>query len=201
MNTNAMLRKVAILVGLGLLGISIFWSQDGFNFDLAGTSSDGQVALFIGWFMAFAVTAIQFVFSTSYNELNASLKLFGILAYVYSIYTNYWGIMHFQGWTEGDPSFSLGVGILSFVMDGVPEPLIAWGMYESLKGDFIGNFLKVIGSSPQRGGEQPRQVPPQQPQQYPQQNREARHAQLRQQGNVPDFLQNRGNSGNKGGVG
>ena len=142
------LRKLAVVVGLGLLIVSIFWSQDGFNFDLAGNAKYGNMAVVIGWFLALAVTVIQFVFSTSYKELNASLKFFGILAYIYSIYTNYWGILSFQGWVEGQPKMQIGAGLLAFVMDGVPEPLIAWGLYESLRGDFIGNLLRVLGSQP-----------------------------------------------------
>ena len=145
---NPLLRKLAVFVGIGLLAVSIFWSQDGFNFELAGTSKYSQLAMIIGWFLALSVTVVQFVFSTSYKELNASLKLFGILAYIYSIYTNYWGIMSFQGWVEGMPKLQIGVLILAFVMDGVPEPLIAWGLYESLSGDFIGNLMRILGQTP-----------------------------------------------------
>lgn len=171
------LRKLAVLVGIGLLAVSIFWSQDGFNFDLAGHSQYGNMATFIGWFLALSVTTIQFVFSTSYKELNASLKFFGILAYIYSIYTNYWGILNFQGWVEGQPPFQLGAGILAFVMDGVPEPLIAWGLYESLRGDFIGNLMKIFGTAPQKQQQNLTQY------QTPEQrytNREQRHAEMRQ---------------------
>lgn len=196
------LRKIAIVIGLGLLAVSMLWSQDGFNFEIAGASKYSDLATIIGWFLALAVTVIQFVFSTSYKDLNPSLKFFGILAYVYSIYTNYWGILSFQGWTEGQSATQIGPGILAFVMDGVPEPLIAWGLYESLHGDFIGNLMKVIGQSPQRpqqsqnfgnGGQQARQQEPPQESYAPrlqqtQQNREQRHAQMRQQPNVPPFL-------------
>jgi len=206
------LRKLAVIVGIGLLGVSIFWSQDGFNFDLSGTSGYGNLATFIGWFLALSVTVVQFVFSTSYKELNASLKFFGILAYIYSIYTNYWGILNFQGWVAGQPEFQFGGAMLAFVMDGVPEPLIAWGLYESLSGDFIGNLLKVFGQTPQRGQQQQSynqgsrenrtgQYPVTQTQSQPehvaqmlqqsQQTRSQRHDQMRQQGNVPPFLANK----------
>lgn len=204
MNTEPVLRKISVLVGLGLLIVSIMWSQDGFNFDLAGASQYGQIATIIGWFLALSVTVIQFVFSTSYKDLNASLKFFGILAYVYSIYTNYWGILHFQGWVDGEPAFNGGAAILAFVMDGVPEPLIAWGLYESLKGDFIGNLLRVLGSAPQSPHPQ-RQNPPQSPPQYPTPsgNREERHNMLRQamgensrQMDIPPFLQQNGGKKN-----
>lgn len=136
------LKKLAIAVGLALLGISMFWSQDGFNFDLAGDSGGGNVAVFVGWTLAVSVTVVQFVFSTNFNKLNASLIIFGILAYVYSIYTNAHGIMHFQG----ENANKFGAWILGLVMDGVPEPLIAWGLGESLTGDFVGNILKSLSS-------------------------------------------------------
>lgn len=136
---NNLLRKTAVVIGLFLLGVSIFWSQDGFNFNLAGDSGGSDVAVFVGWGLAISVSVVQFVFSTNYRELNASLITFGVLAYVYSIYTNYQGITHFQG----EAANSVGAWILGFVMDGVPEPLIAWGLRESLSGDFIGNLIKA----------------------------------------------------------
>jgi len=144
------LRRLAIFIGFGLLFVSIFWSQDGFNFNLAGVSGYGTMAMVVGWFMAISVTVIQFVFSTSYSELNASLKFFGILAYVYSIYTNYWGILAFQGISNGTTDIQWGAGLLALVMDGIPEPLIAWGLYESLTGDFIGNLIKTLTGEEER---------------------------------------------------
>jgi len=139
---NKALRALAVICGLGILGISIFWSQDGFNFDLAGTSGYGDMALFLGYFLAVCVSVIQFVFSTRYSELNATLKFFGILAYVYSIYTNYFGVVHFQGYTGEETRWSSLM--LALVLDGVAEPLIGWGLYESKTGDMIGNLIKTI---------------------------------------------------------
>lgn len=137
---NNILKKISFVVGFFLLGVSIMWSQDGFNFDIAGDSGYSDIAVFIGYGLAISVTVIQFVFSTNYKELNASLILFGILAYVYSIYTNYHGILHFQGESVN----KIGAFIMAFVMDGIPEPLIAWSLGESLTGDFIGNLGKTI---------------------------------------------------------
>lgn len=138
---NGKLRRMAIVVGLFLLGLSAMWSQDGFNFDLAGDSGGTNVAIIAGWGLAVSVTVVQFVFSTNYNKLNPSLITFGIIAYAYSIYTNKLGISHFQGGSANN----IGAWILAFVMDGVPEPLIAWGLGESLSGDFIGNILTMLG--------------------------------------------------------
>ena len=156
---NNLLRKIAIIIGVFLLGVSIFWSQDGFNFDLAGDSGGTDVAIFIGWGLALSVSVVQFVFSTNYRDLNASLITFGILAYVYSIYTNYQGIVHFQG----ESANKVGAIILGFVMDGVPEPLIAWGLRESLAGDFIGNVIKAaFGDSGKTNSNQPNHTRPMQ---------------------------------------
>lgn len=143
---NYAIRRIAFFVGVGLLIVSMYWSQDGFNFDVAGQSGYQTAAVVIGWFLAISVTCIEFVFSSNYRELNASLIFFGILAYAYSIYTNYEGILHFQG----DSPSKMGAFILGVVMDGVPEPLIAWSLHESLSGDFIGNLIKAVFSSPER---------------------------------------------------
>src|SRR5512139_2484693 len=143
---NNVLRKLAFFSGLGILAVSMFWSQDGFNFDVAGDSGYGNVALFIGWFLAVVVSVIQFVFSSNYKELNPSLVFFGILAYGYSIYTNYQGILHFQGASQS----VWGARVLAMVMDGVAEPLIAWGLYESRTGDFIGNLIKTVLGAPEK---------------------------------------------------
>lgn len=143
---NNALRRISFFVGVGLLALSMYWSQDGFNFNVAGQSGYETTALIIGWFLAISVTCIEFVFSSNYKELNASLIFFGILAYAYSIYTNYQGILHFQG----DAQSKIGAFVLGVVIDGVPEPLIAWSLYESLSGDFVGNLIKTFASSPDR---------------------------------------------------
>lgn len=153
-----LLKKLAIGIGAFLLAVSIYWSQDGFNFDLAGDAGGSSIAVAVGWGLAISVSVIQFVFSTNYRQLNASLITFGVLAYVYSIYTNFQGILHFQG---ADAN-KVGALILGFVMDGVPEPLIAWGLGESLSGDFIGNMIKAVF-----GDNTPKNSRPPQPQHRP----------------------------------
>ncbi len=147
---NNVLRKLAFFSGVGILIVSMYWSQDGFNFDVAGDSGYGTMAIFIGWFLAVVVSIVQFVFSSNFKDLNPSLILFGVLAYVYSIYTNYEGILHFQGAATS----IWGARVLAIVMDGVAEPLIAWGLYESLTGDFIGNFIKAVFGAPSKIQEQ-----------------------------------------------
>jgi hypothetical protein len=139
---TTVLKRISFVFGLGLLLISIHWSQDGFNFNVAGDSGGTSSAIYIGYFIAAASTVLQFVFSTNLKNLNASLIVFGLIAYGYSIYTNYQGIIHFQG-TEPNEIMAF---VLGLAMDGVPEPLMAWALGESLSGDFIGNLFKGFGA-------------------------------------------------------
>lgn len=149
MRMTNVLKRVSIFGGVFALLVSIFWSQDGFNFDIAGDSGYGSLALFVGYGLAVLVSIMQFVFSTSLNKLNPSLIIFGVLAYAYSIYTNFLGITHFQG----NSTNAFGAWIFAIFVDGAPELLIAWGMDESLTGDFLGNLWKAVAgeskSSPQ----------------------------------------------------
>jgi hypothetical protein len=142
MEMTTVLKRISFVFGLGLLLISIHWSQDGFNFNVAGDSGGTSSAIYIGYFIAAASTVLQFVFSTNLKNLNASLIVFGLIAYGYSIYTNYQGIIHFQG-TEPNEIMAF---VLGLAMDGVPEPLMAWALGESLSGDFIGNLFKGFGA-------------------------------------------------------
>lgn len=137
---NSGLKKIAFLIGLGILFVSIYWSQDGWNFDIAGEAGYTKAAIFIGWFLAVAVSVLQFVFSSNFKELNMSLIVLGGVAYTYSIYTNAHGIMHFQG-ANADTTWAWALG---FLLDASAEPLIAWSLGVGREGDFLGNIVKTI---------------------------------------------------------
>jgi hypothetical protein len=137
---NRVLRLLSLVGGVVVLLFSIYWSQDGFNFDVAGDAGYSTLAVLGGYSLAIVVTIIQFVFSTNFRELNPSLLLFGFLAYGYSIWTNASGITHWQGTNPN----SFGAWFLGFCVDGVPEPLIAWALGESLSGDFVGNVWNTM---------------------------------------------------------
>jgi len=147
---NRLLRRIAVFVGLVLLGISIYWSAVGFNFTIAGDAASdyADAAVFIAYALAISGTVMQFIFSTSLKELNATLIILGLATYVYSIFTNKAGITHFQG-SEAN---SLAAWGLAFFLDIAPEPLIAWGLYESLVGDFLGNLGKSLMGDDTKGG-------------------------------------------------
>jgi hypothetical protein len=86
--------------------------------------------------MAIAVTLIQFIFNTDFAKLSPTLRVVGIVSYVYSLYTNYIGMEHLFG-------FSGIIGIaISIFMDVTPEALIAWALEEETQGDLIGNIGK-----------------------------------------------------------
>jgi hypothetical protein len=137
---NAALKKIAFLTGLGILFVSVYWSQDGWNFNMAGDSGYTQEAIAIGWFLAIAVSVIQFVFSSNFRELNMSLIALGGVAYWYSIRTNKDGILHFQGNSPDE----LWAWVLGFLMDASAEPLIAWSLGVAREGDFLGNIVKSV---------------------------------------------------------
>ena len=131
---NRFLKIASIGLGFALLYISIGWSKDGFGFDF-GVGMDKQKIEMYGYILALSATVLQFMFSTVYKELNPTLLLLGLIAYVYSIGTNIAGITVMQG----NESPTLMSWILAIIMDVAPEPMIAWGLGDALAGDLLGN--------------------------------------------------------------
>lgn len=135
------LKRVSLAFGIALLVISMYFSYDGFDSSVSGGNPEYTLwAKIIGWIFAMSVSLLQFIFNSSYVKLNSTLKFFGILSYAYSSYTDYLGIvhtLHMVQWTAI---------VATAFMDGVPEPLIAWALGASQKGDLIGNLAKVVRS-------------------------------------------------------
>jgi hypothetical protein len=145
------LKRVAIATGFLTLAISIYFSYDGFDQSVNGTN-DGYTALavIIGLALAIVVSVVQFIFGTSYAELNWTLRIAGLAAYVYSIYTNYLGIKHILG---ADDFMAISSALF---MDVYPEPAIAWALGEALSGDLLGNIGKLaLGEKPKTDNRQP----------------------------------------------
>ena len=142
-NMNKVLKILATVLGIGLLAMSMGWSKDGFKFDFAEGVASDRAALY-GYVLAASATVLQFIFSTTYRELNLTLLGLGIVSYVYSIGTNLSGITAMQGRESAN---AMG-WILSVIMDVAPEPMIAWGLGQSLTGDVIGNIVKAFSDSP-----------------------------------------------------
>lgn len=150
-NMERTLKNVAKLIGFLLLAISVYLSYDGFDQGVTGGNTGySQLAKMIGLVLAIAISTIQFIMSSRYDQLNSTLKLTGLASYAYSIYTNYLGAKHLLGMDES------AAWVTAFAMDIVPEPMIAWSLGDATKGDFVGNLAKWVS------GHQPK---PQQPQQ------------------------------------
>lgn len=132
------LKRVALFTGFATLAISIYFSYDGFDQSVSGSNAGYTVlAIVIGLTLAVVVSVVQFIFGTSYAELNWTLRFAGLAAYVYSIYTNYLGIKHILG---ADDFMAISSALF---MDVYPEPAIAWALGEALTGDFLGNLGKI----------------------------------------------------------
>lgn len=131
------LKNIAKLLGLFLLAISIYLSYDGFDQGVTGGNTTySNLAKVIGLVIAVSVGVLQFVFSSRYEQLNTTLKGAGLVSYAYSIYTNYLGAKHLLGMDD------MTAIATAFFMDIVPEPMIAWGLGDSMKGDVLGNLGK-----------------------------------------------------------
>lgn len=138
---GTVLKRFSLVMGIALLFISMFFSYDGFDSSAGNGGNYETLAKIIGWCIAITVSVIQFVFSTDYKGLNWTLRLVGIVSYVYSIWSNKLGIAHTLLMPETNS------WVVSVFMDVVPEPLIAWSLGEALSGDVVGNIGKMFFGS------------------------------------------------------
>ena len=129
-----MKKTMALFTSLGLIILSVWFSQLGF-----GIESNGKY-VWVGWFLGLVVTVVELVFNTSIRKLNPTLIGAGVLAYGYGIYTNIEGLS--DVFTHS--AFAYVVGLLIEVL---AEPLFAWsvGVYDG--GDVIGNIGSLFGFS------------------------------------------------------
>ena len=82
-----MKKTMALFTSLGLIILSVWFSQLGF-----GIESNGKY-VWVGWFLGLVVTVVELVFNTSIRKLNPTLIGAGVLAYGYGIYTNIEGLV------------------------------------------------------------------------------------------------------------
>ena len=143
------LKRIALFTGFATLIISIYFSYDGFDQSVSGANEGySTLAIIIGLTLAIVVSVVQFIFGTAYAELNWTLRLAGLAAYVYSIYTNYLGIKHILG---ADDFMAISSALF---MDIYPEPAIAWALGEALTGDLAGNIGKIMFGEKQKQNNQ-----------------------------------------------
>ena len=140
-NSDSLLKlkkMLAFVTSIGLIGLSIYFSQLGFGIE----SSNKMV--WIGWFLGFTVTVIELTFNTNVQKLNSTLIATGVIAYVYGMWTNVVGLKSILG---DNVLFAIIVGVFVEIL---PEPLFAWsiGVYDG--GDVVGNIGHLFGGSQQR---------------------------------------------------
>lgn len=130
------IKKIVVgLSGVAMLLTSIQLSRVGVGFE-------GDAA-WIGLVIAVSLTCAEFMFDSNFDEMNWTILILGLGAYIYSIITNINGFYDYQNisgtiWTNPDTKSILG-GIF---MDVYPEIAIAWALNESKVGDLIGNAIK-----------------------------------------------------------
>ncbi len=135
---SKIIRKCSLIFGVALLIISIYLSYDGFDGSVNGNNYYEAVAVLIGIVFACTVTVVQFIFTNEYKQLNPTLIVVGLLSYAYSIVTNKMGAEHILG-MNGWMAWATAA-----MADVIAEPMISWGLGESLVGDLLGNLWKAI---------------------------------------------------------
>lgn len=178
------LKGITRILGFGLLFISVFFSYDGFDQSING-GNDGYsfLAIAIGFTLAVTCTVLEFIFNTDFSQLNWTLRLAGLIAYAYSIWTNFLGIQHILG------SDKITSWVVALFMDAVPEPMIAWSFGEGLTGDMVGNFIKTLfGEKPNSPNPKPFHVGEHHPQQTPRFPNASQKPE--QKAEIPPWMQN-----------
>jgi hypothetical protein len=141
-NYDKFRRAVAFVFGVAVLLTSLFFSKEGFSFKVENAD-----IWWVGWVIAGAVSAAQFMFNTERRELDWTIVLVGVTAYVYSIWSNIqgWeslrGVQDYMNWAGG------------IFMDVFPEKAIAWSLGAIKVGDFVGNVFSIL-KNPEKLDEQ-----------------------------------------------
>lgn len=145
-----MLKRLARIGGFLVLGISAYFSYDGFDQNVGGgNASYTTLAKIIGVVMCAVMSLFQFVLSSRYDQLNMTLKMVGFASYIYSVWTTYMGAVNIMGMSN---EMALAVALF---FDIAPEPAIAWSFGDSLKGDLFGNLTKMVLGTGKKSKSQP----------------------------------------------
>lgn len=138
-------KKVLFVVG-GLFAaiLGMWFSKNGFGVEVSGLGTMGEV---IGWGLGLLCLIVQIAFSSqlAYGSYNYVIFVCGILAYVYSGWSNWVGIQEIS--PSVSPWFALMLGEF---LDWIAEPLIVFGLVgvmETGEGDFLRNLLNRRATS------------------------------------------------------
>lgn len=125
---------IFVVGGLFAAVVGMYFSKTGFGFEIKGME-------WVGYGLGGLCFIVQIAFSSqlAYRSYNWVIFLCGILAYIYSGWSNYAGII---GLNPGaHPAFAF---LLGEFIDWVAEPLIVFGLIgvsDSAEGDFLRNLF------------------------------------------------------------
>lgn len=134
-NFTKLKRWLIGLSGVGIAYCSIILTKQ-------GVGITGDLA-WMGTIVALALFCAELMFNSNFEELNWTILLLGLGAYIYSIWTNVGGLYFYRGisgnlFSNFDVT-NFGGGMF---MDIYPELAIAWALRESKIGDLFGNLIK-----------------------------------------------------------
>ena len=128
------------LVGISGIGVAIC----SLILTKQGVGLVGELA-WMGTIIALALFCAELLFNSSFDELNWTIILLGLGAYIYSVWTNIEGFYFYRA-IEGNLFSNFDVSNLGggLFMDIYPELAIAWALKESKIGDLLGNIVKTL---------------------------------------------------------
>jgi hypothetical protein len=177
-------RILAIIVAFVLWALSMKFSVAGFG---DGVNKND---VWIGWVLAFVITAIELIWNGMKDKTNLTLWVAGMFSYAYGIYTNVVGILYWQGYTFDNAWANLALWIfpltIGIFLEIVAEPLFVWGVTGNHDGgDFLGNLFgnKLIPSPNKTQQYRPQPKPVQVKTNQQKQKYDAKH---KPQHNIPD---------------
>jgi hypothetical protein len=133
---NTWVRRVVRVFAVGAWVLSIYFSADGFGFQVPGF-------FLVGVFLGGLVTILEIVLNKGVKSM--TLRLGGLLAYVFGWYTNFIGLSLAMGQPDfaADPKQMVIPVILGLFLEIIPEPLFLWS-------DLIARLMEMTHKN-QRG--------------------------------------------------
>lgn len=133
---NTIKRILAVLMAIFFWGLSIIFSQKGFGISLPTWA-------WAGWVLAMGVTILELILNSG-TRMNPTIYIAGIIAYMYGIGTNVYGIVMARTGMDGimvwDWVLAVIVGLL---LEVVPEPVFLYGIGIDV-GDLITTLLSGV---------------------------------------------------------
>ena len=135
---KALLKISGMIIAVSLFFMSVMFSIAGFNFNAPGWE-------WLGIFMALAITVFELILTDEEAQKNHTLVFLGVLAYIYGVITNVYGLWIAQGQPDykANPVALLFPLVLGLLLEIAPEPLLMWSLGLSLRGarDILGMLI------------------------------------------------------------